>query len=196
MFSVDKMVKRSFYYIQLKKIQSKRRKGIPLQSNARQRNIMSSEMTITDFNKGLQDSVALLTQYWLIQIACNSKQLLLPRQEFTVATFEGRILCRSKGKSGLERASWLESLMSWNSSKAGQLKQSSRDPPCEVSLLWTHPYFLCSPAFSVNDKMSPEQARALVRLPVGGFLTVLAKAFKLIHEHCTHVWTVYLCNWW
>lgn len=62
---------------------------------------------------------------------CNSKQLLLPRQEFTIATFEGRITCHSKGKSGLERALWSENFMC---PKAGQLKQNDWEPPCEVSL--------------------------------------------------------------
>lgn len=77
-------------------------------SNARQENVMSTEITIAGFSKGLQNNKTLLLPYEFIQIVCNIKQLLLPRQEFTMAIFEGRIKCHSKGKSGLERASWLE----------------------------------------------------------------------------------------
>jgi hypothetical protein len=50
---------------------------------------MSPEITIADFNKGVQNNKALLIPYWFIQIVYNSKQLLLPRQEFIIATFEG-----------------------------------------------------------------------------------------------------------
>lgn len=72
---------------------------------------MSPEITFTSFSRGLQNNKALLIPYWLIHIVCNSKQLLLPRQEFTIATFEGRIMCHSKGKSGLEKASQLKNLI-------------------------------------------------------------------------------------
>lgn len=36
----------------------------------------------------------MLIPSWFIQIVCNSKQWLLPRQECTTATFEGRIIPR------------------------------------------------------------------------------------------------------
>lgn len=72
---------------------------------------MSPGITIASFSKGLQNNKALLISHWFIQIVCNSKQLLLPRQEFTMATLEGRIMCHSKGKSGLGRALWLENLI-------------------------------------------------------------------------------------
>lgn len=72
---------------------------------------MSPEITTASFSEGLQNNKALLIPHWFIQIVYNSKQLLLPRQEFTIATFEARIMCHSKGKSSLERASWLENLI-------------------------------------------------------------------------------------
>lgn len=72
---------------------------------------MSPEITVASFSRGLQNNKALLIPYWFVQRVCNSKQLLLPRQEFTIATFEGRIMCHSKGKSGLEKALWLKNLI-------------------------------------------------------------------------------------
>ena len=72
---------------------------------------MSPEITLASFSRGLLNNKALLIPYWVIQIVCNSKQLLLPRQEFTIAILEGRIMCHSKGKSGLEKASWLKNLI-------------------------------------------------------------------------------------
>lgn len=59
---------------------------------------MSPEIILANFSRGLQDNKALLIPYWVIQIVCNSKQLLLPRQEFTMAILEGRIMCHSKGR--------------------------------------------------------------------------------------------------
>lgn len=145
-FSVDKMLKRSFHYTQLKKIQLKCRKGIPLQSNARLSDTMTSEKTTADFREGMQDNTALLTQNWFIQLLIQSnccspnRNLHLPHLKGDTVLFPGEI------RAGEPRVS---------QSRSNETKRW--EPLWEARLLWTQPYFLYDPAFSASGKMSPKQ---------------------------------------
>lgn len=103
------MLKRSFHFIQLKKIRWKYRKGI-LCSQMLESEIRTSEKTTADFREGMQDNTALLTQYWFIQLLIQGP-IAVPQTEIYICHIRRVILCCLEGKSGLGRASWLESLV-------------------------------------------------------------------------------------
>lgn len=137
---------------------------------------------------------------WFIQTVYNSKQLLLPGEEFIIATLEGRIMCHSKGKSGLERASWLENLICPQFQSRPSKTKWLRTALWSQSA-WTELYFPCfSPAFSVDGKMPPEQdgsregkeTQVLDKLSLRKWLLrPLARAYEYIPENSIFpVWTI------
>lgn len=138
--------------------------------------IMTSEKTAADFREGMQDDTASLTQYWFIQTAFNSKQLLFPKQEFTSATFEGWYSVLSRGNQG-----W-RGPPGWRASRVpkhlqSRPKETKREPLWDCFELIC--IFFCSCLFSEWQNVPKAGLR-----PGKGFLTVLTQALTPIRKPC------------
>lgn len=156
MFRSDKMVKRGFYHIQVKRVGLEHREVfLHSLTPGEERNVVGNDHSRSQQRAaGHCSRVNLILDY---SNRLNSKQWLLPRQELTIATLEGRILCRSRGNQVWKRP------LGWRTSCVPkQLQSGPNQTQRRRPTLWSKPAVSSSAwpllsCLSGGDKMFPKQ---------------------------------------